>query len=296
MGFSSYSSKLYVVLKNIYAFTCIHMERHSRIWTAANNGNTEIVHMLIEDGADVNERDDSTLPFPLWAAFAHSLKNGSSLALAQVLIDAGADIESINSKNMTPLLYFNRTPEILRLLLNAGANIHAVDDQNASILSYLGRSNNQELVIELYHRGVNLSRRNNLGCTCLHFAASYNQPDMILTLLDLDVDVDIATNSGQTALHMASSSGNKRVVEILLTRNADIGALVNGMTAMQIAVLQGHHEVAAIIEREEQRRNRIQQPLILAFAMGMHPRVGQGSLVGLLSPDLARIIAGTTRL
>ena len=272
-------------------------ERHSAIWIAAQAGNTGMVRTLIDGGADVNEKDDSTLlPFPLWAALHYARTHANSLSTAQVLIDAGVYIESTNSKAMTPLLYFYGNRPIMTMLLKAGANIHALDNNKDSILTYLAQSNNQEAIIELYHRGMNLSHRNDTGCTCFHFAAAYNQPDMILTLLDLDVDVDITTNAGQTALHLASSSGYKRVVEILLTRNADIGALVDRMTARRIAVLQGHPEVAGIIEREEQRRNRIQQPLLLAFAMGMHPQAGQDSLVGLLGPDLARIIAGTTRL
>ena len=279
---------------------------HSLLWLAAKRGDTETVQMLIDSNVDVNENDDSAfLPFPIWAALNHAAANSvNSLSTAQALIDAGVDIEYTNSFGETPLLHFYANRRIFTMLLKAGANIHAVDSKRGSILHLFAQSDNQESILELYDRGINLSHRNMSGCTCFHVAAAFNHPDTILTLLDLDVDINITTNLGQTALYLASAFGSKEVVKVLLARNAEIGVLATIQipdqatreTARQAAIGRRHIEVASIIEREELRRDRIMQRLRLAFAMGLHHRAGEGSLVGSLGPDIAGMVAHAMRL
>jgi ankyrin repeat protein len=261
---------------------------HSALWTAAYAGDTDRVRILVEHGADVNEFDSNVhFPYPLWAAC-----KGRHVFTAQVLIDAGANIESTNVVGNTPLLYFGAFPSILKMLIKANANIHAVDRNGNSILLRVVKSNNQEALMELYDRGMYLSHRDNFRFTCLHVAATVNQVDMILTLLDLNMDIDSTSSTGITALHAAATHGHVCAVAALLIRNADIHIKnADNETAAQAAQRKNHAQIARMIENEELRRDRILQPRKLAFAMGEHSRIGQGSVMNGISPEIARIVS-----
>ncbi|KAJ1467377.1 hypothetical protein T484DRAFT_1859011 [Baffinella frigidus] len=66
-----------------------------------------------------------------------------------------------------------------------------------------------------------------------------------------------------------------------------------GFTAGSLAILYGHEELAALIGAEAQRREIIAtERKCIAFAMGMHKRLGVGSWVQSLNPDLLKMVDG----
>ena len=85
------------------------------LW-AAMKGHLEIARMLIDAGADVNNRNGET---PLYMA----VSNGK-LDIARMLIDAGANVNVQDEVGYTPLHWaavFGQV-EIARMLIDAGGN------------------------------------------------------------------------------------------------------------------------------------------------------------------------------
>ena len=104
------------------------------IWVAVQLNQPKFVEKLIAGGADVNEaaEDGSSL---LATAIG-----GNANEIIKMLIDAGADVNSINVTNgITPLhaaAFFGRS-ESAKLLVDAGANTAATDYNGATVQDLL---------------------------------------------------------------------------------------------------------------------------------------------------------------
>ncbi len=86
---------------------------------AAGRGHTEIVRVLIDNGAEL-EAQDYLGRTPLHAAHRHP-------STVEVLLEAGANVNARDSFGATPLHMGIRIPETIELLINAGAEIDSTD-------------------------------------------------------------------------------------------------------------------------------------------------------------------------
>ena len=130
------------------------MDQESPLLVASKHGSCEIVKILIDSGADVNETD-SEGNSPLIHA-AKEGKNRSSLGLFSadvtqthsyhtclgLLLEAGADVNMTNNEGTTALLETtalgNETS--MKLLLKAGADVNRNDAKGMTALMYLARN------------------------------------------------------------------------------------------------------------------------------------------------------------
>ena len=83
------------------------------LYHAVNNGNLEIVKLLVENGADVNVKN-VVGQTPL-----HEAARCGYFEIVKYLIDKGADINAYDCVERTPLDYA-RLPDIRDLLFNLG--------------------------------------------------------------------------------------------------------------------------------------------------------------------------------
>lgn len=114
---------------------------------AASDNNLEMTKILIDDGADVNGKDDIG-----YTALHFAVRN-SNHVIVEYLISHGADVNAKTIYGITPLhsvvynFYYgsNRRIKSLKTLLKNGANINAVDHSNLTPL--MGR------LFAYYHSG-----------------------------------------------------------------------------------------------------------------------------------------------
>lgn len=109
---------------------------------AAYYNHLDLVSLLLEQGAPVNETDGSGNTALMGVCFK------GYADMARLLIGAGADVNARNGMGGTCLIFsvtFNR-PEIARLLLEAGADASARDTQGKTALDHARDQDLTELI------------------------------------------------------------------------------------------------------------------------------------------------------
>ena len=178
---------------------------YTALEVAGMNDSLDIVKILLEHGADPNQRN------LLWenGTALHSVVNFGKFKAAQMLMDAGADVNLATDGGMTPLISMLRIGrfalsealEITRLLLDAGANPNHQDAEGRSALHYAKYGEVIELLIE---RGAIVNLQDNKGQTALHRAAQQNNSAAVTALLEHGADVRLQDEQGRTPLDLAA--------------------------------------------------------------------------------------------
>ena len=111
---------------------------------------------------------------------------------------------------------FFAQPETARLLVDHGADLHAVSPTFG-------------------------------GVTPLHSAAAGGSAEIVHMLLAAGADASARQSLGFTALHAAAQNGDAAMARDLLDHGATDEPTEDGRTALAIAEVQGHDEVAALL-------------------------------------------------
>lgn len=117
---------------------------HSPLILAAYNGQSEMVDVLIQNGADVN------YTFSQGAAI-HGAAFKGYLSIVALLVNNGASLDEGDQNKTTPLIYATifGHDEVAKYLFERGANPDYVDATGSSALDYAQSLNNEEL-LKLY--------------------------------------------------------------------------------------------------------------------------------------------------
>ena len=189
------------------------------LFEAVRNDDADQVALLIASGADVEARDPDTDATPLVIASFRG-----NIAVVEMLLAAGADVNSADRSGFTPLIgaaQFGHAT-LIPILVEAGADLEA-----------LSITENQK--------------------AALHFAAKNGHAAVVEALLNAGADVNVLVKSTHsTALMNAAYQGHMDVVKILLEHGADTTVLDDvGHTASYWADTRGFKEIAQLIEKTE---------------------------------------------
>jgi len=151
---------------------------------AVRQGNTEIVAVLLEHGANIDKlsRDvNGRLETPLVTSCRQA-----NYQLANVLLKYGADVNAADFHMRTPLWIAvrERAVELVQLLIDNGANLNAGDRRNQCPLylatKYLGRT---EIAKKLIRHGCKLDPTDLDGRGAVYWAIANNQTDVFKMLI-----------------------------------------------------------------------------------------------------------------
>ena len=158
-------------------------EEVTPLHVAASAGHSDILSLLIENGADVNGRGLSS-DTPLRRA-----SNKGRLEAGRVLLDRGADVNAQASGGSTALTGAAGWGhvEFARMLLDRGAMIDA---------------------------------RASSGWTSLHFAAQNGHTEVVRLLLERGADAHVRNKNGMTPSELGSQMGYHEMVELLSNYDA----------------------------------------------------------------------------
>ena len=171
--------------------------------------------LLCHNGADPDVRG-AGMRTPLYSA-AH---NGD-LEVVQKLIEYDADVNAEKDDGNTPLYSTAqdcclKDRSVPRLLLDHGANVNARSRDGSTPLHNAAEYGSLDVACLLLERGADVNARAENGFTPLHKASFYGQLDAARLLLEQGADVMAEDNDGKTALQVAEEGGKDEVIKLLL--------------------------------------------------------------------------------
>ncbi|KAJ1482331.1 ankyrin repeat-containing domain protein, partial [Baffinella frigidus] len=210
---------------------------------------------------------------------------------ARQLLLGGANIEERGGRAphlTTPLQIAGHQghAEVVQLLLEHGALLNVKNNDGVTPLHHAARARRgrEAVALVLLQHGADVTAEEAYGRTALHLAAFKGHGAMARLLLQHGADVSANDSHGLTALHIGAFQGHATVVRVLIEHRANVLAETNlGWTAVFIAAVHSHLEVVAMLKAEAVSRAKC-----VAFAMGHHARLGAGSMVEALDPEVVR--------
>jgi ankyrin repeat protein len=200
----------------------------------------------------------------LWTciAFAQTSPDGTTplhravqredLAAVESLLKAGADAKAANRYGVTPLFIAATTGNgpIAERLLRAGADANSAMPDGETVLMTAARTGKVEALQALLAKGADVKRREPAkGQTALMWAAAENNAAAIKILVDAGANVQERSGSGAfTPFLFAVRGGHLDASRALLDVGAKIDdALPDGTSALVLATLNAHYELAAFL-------------------------------------------------
>jgi ankyrin repeat protein len=238
---------------NINVNICSEEYYSTALIVAAQSKNTDIVRLLLENGADINLTNycnDSALmiatadghfeivelllttagiaintqqKYCRYTALIKAAELGHT-KIIQLLLENGADINLTDYCNNSALMMATQSghTEIVQLLLDKGADINLTNNRNENALIMAVKKDFQNIV-ELLLAKPDIY----CGYTALIKAAELGHTKIIQLLLENGADINLTDYYNNSALMMATQSGHTEIVQLLLDKGADINRTNN---------------------------------------------------------------------
>jgi len=147
----------------------------------------------------------------------HQAAAKGDLKKVRKLVEEGADVNARDNIGYTPLHYAASYGhlDVARLLLEEGADVNARDNAGWTPLHWAAAYGHVDVARLLVERGADVNARDNIGYTPLHYAASYGHLDVARLLIESGADINARDDRGRTPLDLAKELGREEVVKLL---------------------------------------------------------------------------------
>lgn len=223
-----------------------NIRQHDPFYIAVKAKHPAIVQRLLEFGLSPN------VPVKDYSPLEMAARNGDT-ETARILIEAGAEVESLGVWRMTPLqsAAMSGSEALVRLLLRhkASVNPRHCNVHSKSPLQWAVRGGNERIVRLLLARGADINAPGKEGFP-LWEAACNGDANLVSLLLDRGALIDMVTSyvSGSTALQIASRYRRKDVVEMLLKRGAPVNQIAGERaTALIVVACTGYYDIMELL-------------------------------------------------
>ncbi|MDD9900692.1 MAG: ankyrin repeat domain-containing protein [Alphaproteobacteria bacterium] len=224
-------------------------------------GSTAAARILLEHGAKADfacNHSGKTLLMLL----ARNSFHETSIDIARLLLDHGADVNKSNAFGYTALFYAaeeeqHKDPQVaghmINVLLERGADIeHRTWGERETPLLYALRSGYAYSSRRLLKNGANVNVVSDGGTTPLMSALCSMDAGMVNLLIKNSANMDAQDEHGDTALIIAAQLENTYFLETLLKNGAHINTKnKDGKTALDYALTPNH---TRLILTEEKKR------------------------------------------
>ncbi len=260
-GFTPLHDAIYRKHKDISEFLIAHGAKiHGEMSEAYID--KEMVQLLLDLGADVNQRDERDI-----SPIDQAVMCGS-IDVLKLLLDHGANINAKDKDGYTPL-HHCANADVAKLLLEKGAVVDAETKQGITPLCHAIQGSQIKIAEVLILKGANVNARY-YGNTLLHIIAGKGEPykhprftwmpipdsktdeddpcDIAKLLIANGANVNARDEQNSTPLHQAAENGTLRVVKLLIEHNADLNAKDDrGWTPLHKAVERGNIQIAELL-------------------------------------------------
>jgi ankyrin repeat protein len=222
------------------------------LFYAAEKGHAAVAKVLVKKGADVNtvspffgtalhravfmghfeftefllKKGASTRVQNSTGTVLHTAAIRDRLEQARLLINHGADVNSKNRENLTPLFYAlsvgsNRKNDLAMLLIEKGAEVNAMNKEGVSVLMLAVKMGFADIVDTLIKRGADKKIQTPaVKQSLLHISAINGYGDVAGLLIHHGLEVNAKDKKGHSPLYYAAKYGHKTVAQRLLQAGA----------------------------------------------------------------------------
>lgn len=211
---------------------------------AAEDGYLAVAKLLVEAGAHKEAIDNARRTPLYWTAW-----NGH-LDVAKLLVEAGANTEAKDKDKVTPLsrALRNKHFNVAELLVEASADKEAKDDYGRTLLYQAAENGLSDIVKMLIKLGANIEAKNTFENTPLHLTADRGYLDIAELLVEAGANIEAKTTIGLTPLLSAASHGQLDVAKLLIKAGANTDAkTASGETPLYLAASYGYLNVAELL-------------------------------------------------
>ncbi|XP_076285606.1 uncharacterized protein LOC143211647 [Lasioglossum baleicum] len=188
------------------------------VCTAVRCGNLELVEDLLKNGADINALDNMYFRFSL----LHEAVKRKQVQMVKLLINYRANVNVKNSQGETPIVNAiqNTDTKMIELLLTNGADIK----EDPKVVCTAVRCGNLEIVEDLLKNGADINALDNMyfSFSLLHYAVLRKQLQMVQLLINYGANVNVKDTREKTPIVDAIQNKDKKIIKLLLSNGADI--------------------------------------------------------------------------
>ena len=196
---------------------------------AAQSGKSDLIDFLLQKGFHIN-CENYQKQTPLHKALQHrNYPKGNNTSLyekAKIIIEKGANIDSIESRNLTPLMYaiLAHDVNIVKLFISLGANVnHGQNDFELTPLHcaayyYFKGEVHEKMIQVLIKNGAEINAAGGSRLmTPLHSNVCNNgYIESARALLENGASLESKDHHGNTALHLAIKHDNAKFIRLAL--------------------------------------------------------------------------------
>lgn len=209
--------------------------------TAVSHDADKIARYLIEQGADMNKKDNlGKTPVEIAIHYAN-------LATLTTLIEMKADMNTLNQEGNLPLHIAakNAKIKIIDMIAPHTKDLNLLNKEDRTPLMIAAENGYPTTALALIHSGADVNKKNSQGQTALMLASKGNNAYTLNFILKQTLEIDETDNHGWSALHYAADSGNSTSAQVLLSQgaNANKHAHRDGATPLILAIKNGHYDV-----------------------------------------------------
>ncbi|KAL8609681.1 hypothetical protein ACOMHN_042720 [Nucella lapillus] len=134
--------------------------------------------------------------------------------------------------------------DLVQMLIHAGANVNSANQDGRTALHLACRGGYLNIVRSLIAAGTNVNRRTQDGKTCLHVAVWRGHEPVVQELVKAGADVNIPDSEGCTPVYWAARSNYMAILTVLVCAGAKVNYRVKSQwTPLHMALHLGHIDV-----------------------------------------------------
>ncbi|XP_067659947.1 ankyrin-3-like [Haliotis asinina] len=239
----------HVLAQNIVEINSRSNDGSSPAMEAAYEGHTNVLKLLLSEGADmtfVSDENDNIL---------HAALNSKRMdTVKYVLTNDFVDIDSRNNDGITAVMLAVQggLAEIFDLMVRKGANMSLVNEDKQTILHMACEEGHSEIVkYILTENVVNINGRDDGGKTPVQMAAEQGYLDIVALLEGKGADMSVVDDRGENILHTLILDGQLNLAIYLLTQKNVVQNInkksLTGRTPVMVAALWGQRDLFDIL-------------------------------------------------
>lgn len=213
--------------------------------SAAYRGDDILVRTLLQQGANVNSRDNSGCTPIAGAA------GGGRFSTVTLLLESGADVNAPCASGANPLsvaVYYGHA-NIVTLLLAKGADVNRAYPGGASVLTSAINEGYTDIVRTLLEKGAEVNHRLTYGETPLILAVQRENETVVRMLLAKGADVRAKAHNEMSALQFAIEKGNTTLAQLLIENGADVNLRASdGFTPIALARSKKLEKIVSLLQ------------------------------------------------